>query len=350
MLAQFTPKVFVTKAIVALNILVFVAMVAAGVSFMAPTGADGIEWGANFGPKTLNGQWWRLLTSLFLHFGIIHLAFNMYILWAIGPLVERFVGNVGYALLYIVSGLAGSMASLWWNPVAISAGASGAVFGVAGATLGMLLLRRDTVPPDVMQMLRKNMTNFVVLNVVLGFAVPRVDMAAHLGGLIGGFLLGLVLSQPFRPEMVERRKTRNLIAAILSVIALPLASLALPEAPPDFQAVMQRFLDVEENVIATHNRLVEELNSETIDPSQFADEIDSKILPQWTASRKEVDELLASPFAEGEGLERIAKYIQLREDSWRLRAEGIRENDWAKLDQADTKWEEAEKVANDGEE
>ena len=95
-----------------------------------------LEWGANFGPKTMDGQWWRLFTSMFLHFGIIHIGFNMWVLWNVGRLVERLVGNFGFALLYVVSGLLGSVASLAWNPTTISAGASGAVFGVVGALIG----------------------------------------------------------------------------------------------------------------------------------------------------------------------------------------------------------------------
>ena len=121
-------------------------MLATGVNFLAPDPQDMLNWGADFGPKTLNGQWWRTVTCMFLHFGIIHLGFNMWVLWDLGQLVERLVGNVGFLVLYFASGIAGSLASLAWQPLAISAGASGAVFGVAGALLGLIAFRHDSVP------------------------------------------------------------------------------------------------------------------------------------------------------------------------------------------------------------
>jgi rhomboid protease GluP len=111
-----------------------------------------IAWGANYGPDTItNGQWWRLLTSMFLHIGIVHLAFNMIVLLQIGPFVERLVGNVGFLIVYFVSGFAGNVTSLVWNPYTVSAGASGAIFGLYGLLLGFLLMsRRDSIPTDVL--------------------------------------------------------------------------------------------------------------------------------------------------------------------------------------------------------
>ena len=129
-LFQLTPRCFVTPAIFWLNIIVFVAMVLTGVNLMDPTSADLIQSGANYGPKTLSGEYWRLLTCTFLHIGVIHLACNMWALWNVGFLVERLVGNVAFLVLYLVSGLLGSIASLYWNPDVPSPGASGAIFGV----------------------------------------------------------------------------------------------------------------------------------------------------------------------------------------------------------------------------
>ncbi len=168
---------------------------------------------------------------MFLHFGILHLGFNMWILWDLGRVVERLVGNVGFVVLYFVSGIAGSMASLTWNPLIISAGASGAVFGVVGALLGLIAFRRDTIPTPVLQHLWKSMTAFLVFNMVFGIVAPGIDMAAHIGGLIAGFACGLMLSQPLSVEMVVRRKFRNAAVASAAAIALPLWALALPNLP-----------------------------------------------------------------------------------------------------------------------
>ncbi len=131
------PALTVTRTIVIANVAIFGAMVANGMPFVESDGQMMLDWGANFGPMTMNGQWWRLVTCMFLHFGIVHLAMNMWILWGLAQVVERLVGSTGFAIVYMASGIAGSIASLAWYPVAVSAGASGAVFGTAGALLGI---------------------------------------------------------------------------------------------------------------------------------------------------------------------------------------------------------------------
>src|SRR6202011_2677222 len=110
----------------------FVAMVATGVHWLSPTTADLIKWGADYGPRTTAGEWWRLGSSMFLHLGIIHIAFNMVVLWDIGRFTERLLGNAGFLIVYVLSGLFGSLASVLINPHIPSAGASGAVFGLYG--------------------------------------------------------------------------------------------------------------------------------------------------------------------------------------------------------------------------
>ena len=191
-LVTFTPRLVATPAIVLANILVFAAMIATGVHFFEPTVQSVMDWGANFGPKTANGQWWRLVNCMFLHYGILHLGFNMWVLWDLGRVVERLVGNVGFVVLYFVSGIAGSIASLAWNPLVVSAGASGAVFGVAGALLGLIAFRRDTIPASVLKHLWKSMSAFLFYNIVFGMMASGIDMAAHIGGLIAGFACGLI--------------------------------------------------------------------------------------------------------------------------------------------------------------
>ncbi len=124
------------------NVAVFVAMVASGVDIMNPNAQTLIDWGADFGPRTLNGEWWRMVSCTFLHSGIIHLGMNMFVLWGLGRLTERFVGSMGFAVAYMISGVAGSIVSLAWNPQGISVGASGAVFGVAGTLLGFVVCHR----------------------------------------------------------------------------------------------------------------------------------------------------------------------------------------------------------------
>jgi rhomboid protease GluP len=191
----------VTYALIAINVLVYLAMVATGVSFMNPTPLDVFRWGGDFGPATVGAhQWWRLLTSMFLHFGIIHIGFNMYVLYQIGPFIETIFGRLRYLLIYFIAGLAGSFVSVSFHPDSVGAGASGAIFGLYGAVFGFLLLERKSLLPGAANSIAKSAGIFVLYNVVYGAMQRNTDLTAHFGGLIGGFLAGLALvrSRPGR--------------------------------------------------------------------------------------------------------------------------------------------------------
>jgi rhomboid protease GluP len=188
-----TPRVWVTPLLVGINVAVFIAMAAAGVDLWSPSVDSLIRWGANYGPRTTGGEWWRLLTNVFLHIGILHIGMNMLGLWQIGFLVERLLGNRGFLIMYLVSGLCGSAASLFWNPHVVSAGASGAVFGVYGLLVAYLLRNRGSIPKEILGPLQKSALFFIGLNVLFGLQIKGIDMAAHLGGLLGGFGVGLLV-------------------------------------------------------------------------------------------------------------------------------------------------------------
>src|SRR5471032_2772097 len=114
----------ITYALITVNVLVFAAMVASGISFIQPTTLDVFNWGGDYGPATVGAhQWWRLLTSTFVHFGIIHIGFNMYVLFQIGPFIETAFGRIRYLVIYFFAGLAGSLVSVWIHPNAVGAGA-----------------------------------------------------------------------------------------------------------------------------------------------------------------------------------------------------------------------------------
>ncbi|MFO0892124.1 MAG: rhomboid family intramembrane serine protease [Isosphaeraceae bacterium] len=191
-----TRRVLVTPALVAACVAVFAAMVAGGVSPVEPTTQHLVDWGANFGPYVaVDREYWRLFTSMFLHIGAIHLAFNMWCLAVAGPMVERFFGNLGFAAVYLLSGLGGAVASLAVHPFVVSAGASGAIFGIFGALLGFLLARHQSIPARMLRPLRASAFSFVGYNILLGLTSPQIDNAAHLGGLATGFACGLLLSR-----------------------------------------------------------------------------------------------------------------------------------------------------------
>jgi rhomboid protease GluP len=154
-----------------------------------------IEWGSNKGNLTLHGQWWRLFTSLFLHGSLLHLAFNMIALWQVGQLVERLFGSLRFVGLYLFAGLCGGIASVMWNPHVNSVGASGAIFGIVGGLFAFMRRENSGIPPTVVNNLRGSLVPFLVFNLAAGFLYPHTDNAAHIGGLVGGWLAGHVLAR-----------------------------------------------------------------------------------------------------------------------------------------------------------
>ena len=195
---QRSPSLYtITVALIAINALVFLAMVASGVSFTSPTPFDVYKWGGDFGPATIGAhQYWRLLTSTFVHFGIIHIALNMYVLYLIGPFIEKVFGRVRYLVIYFLAGLFGSLVSVYIHPQSVGAGASGAIFGLYGAVFGFLLMNRRTLNPAVTSSIGKSAGIFVLYNVLFGAMHGTTDLSAHFGGLVMGFLAGMALVRP----------------------------------------------------------------------------------------------------------------------------------------------------------
>jgi membrane associated rhomboid family serine protease len=215
---KFTPTV--TAALVGLNVLVYLAMGLSGVSWTEPSIEHAVRWGADFGPLTLSGEWWRVLTSTFVHFGIIHIAFNMWCLWSLGSSLELFMGRKAFAVTYVLSGLAASLTSIAWDPWRVSAGASGAIFGIAGAFVSYLYFQKAPLDKVQVRQKLKNLAIFIGYNLLFG-ARGNVDNSAHVGGLVAGLILGALA-----PAILRR-----VDAAVPSVDALGPAAVTVPVAP-----------------------------------------------------------------------------------------------------------------------
>ena len=202
----------VTLFFIGLNVFIFLLMLKFGAGLWHSPNGIQLAWGANFGPATKNGEWWRLATAMFLHFGLLHLAMNMMALFDSGRLVERMYGHVRFALLYLLSGLFGNLLSLFvQGNHAVSGGASGAIFGVYGGLIIFLWRHRRQVHPIEFK-----------LTLILGFSITGIDNAAHIGGLVAGILLGIVLEP--HPDGVTKQARRNqwwcTIAITFSVIGM----------------------------------------------------------------------------------------------------------------------------------
>lgn len=205
-------NLYVTYVIMAINILVFVLMALNGAGIFEPDGLVHLRWGSNFAPLTLSGDWWRLITCTFLHFGIIHLAMNMYSLYMVGIYLEPMLGKIRYVAAYLATGILASLASLWWHTEpSNSAGASGAVFGMYGVFLA--LLTTNLIPKQVRQSLLGSIGIFVMYNLFYGMK-GGVDNAAHIGGLLSGIAIGYLYALSIKKEKEGREPMRWVAAAV----------------------------------------------------------------------------------------------------------------------------------------
>ncbi len=345
-LATFTPRIFVTPAIVAANVIVFVVMAAMGISPFSPSIEGVLNWGANFGPKTLNGEWWRLLTSMFLHFGIIHLAFNMWVLWDVGKLLERLVGNFGFALLYVASGVVGSLTSLAWNSTVVSAGASGAVFGVVGGLAGFMALRRDTVPAPLLAHLRSSLSAFLIYNFLFGFIATGIDMAAHLGGFAAGLVCGVVMSHPLTGEGAQRRPRRNAVVFAMALVGVPAFAMLLPQAQPDVFELLKKMVVTERTLLDRYDELISQSEQKKMSESDTAARIDRDVLTPWRELRREMVAAENSPLVNRQIFSKLTQYLRMREESFELLVEGLRERDAGKMQRHRQQWDAADQLAN----
>ena len=245
-----------TYALVGLNCLVFLVMVAHHVSAVSPTSDQLMHWGADNARNVLvYGQWWRIVTAMFVHVGILHLATNMWCLWNLGLLAEPLMGSTGVFAVYILTGAAGNLLStcvnwFWFNQDWVKfhdlgvfpagAGASGAVFGIAGALIILLKSHRLPVPPQELHKLRKSVIYFAAINLVLGLSISFGTMVAHSGlsidnmAHLGGFSSGLLFAAPMVPRIGSPRDLflfRLRMAMVLVVGILVLFGFYLAQLP-----------------------------------------------------------------------------------------------------------------------
>jgi rhomboid protease GluP len=256
--------------LVAINCLVFLAMTARGVNPMSPTTDQLMLWGAdNSGAVLIGGEWGRIVSAMFVHVGILHLATNMWCLWNLGLLAEPLIGSVGVLAVYILTGAAGNLLStcvnwFWFNKdwaryhaewvshhtagmaldptvvFPVGAGASGAVFGIAGALIILLKSHRLPVPPLELHKLRRSVIYFAAINLVIGFSISagtrvigsglQIDNMAHLGG----FSCGLLFAAPMEPRLGTPRDLflfRLRVAAVIVVGILVLFGFYLAQLP-----------------------------------------------------------------------------------------------------------------------
>lgn len=325
------PRVAVTQWLIGINCLVFLAMLAGGAGLWhSPNGVQ-LAWGANFGPATQDGEWWRLASAMFLHFGLLHLALNMWALWDAGQLVERMYGHGRFASIYFASGIAGNLFSLVsHHGQAVSGGASGAVFGIYGALLVFLWRERRTLHPREFRWLFWGASGFAAATIALGLLVPGIDNAAHGGGLLAGALGGMVLGRRLAPGDVLPWQPRAFAAALL--LTALLGQIGMIPAPAyrwsDELRIREEIGDLVKSE-AMIGRAWKDIASNGQDGGisfgELADRIDAVVGDRYEESFEHLSQLSSNPsLPSALALAAARRYAETRRDASRTLAEGLR--------------------------
>jgi rhomboid protease GluP len=212
------PRFPVTNVLLGLNLLVYALMSLSGVSPFYPAISQLIRWGADFGPLTLTTEPWRLLTATFVHGGLLHIATNMWCLWNLGRMAENIFGRVSFLLVYLFTGVSASLLSVLLHPDRVSVGASGAIFGVAGALMTALYLGKLPIPKFHLQRTLNSLVIFAVVNLAIGASVPVIDNTGHVGGLVSGLIVGALLAPSLTRDSEARAHNRQLVFSALAVL------------------------------------------------------------------------------------------------------------------------------------
>ena len=321
-LSIFVPRkdFFITPILIDINILIFVLMVASGINFLLPEGESLIRWGANFGPLTMSGQGWRLLTCCFIHIGILHLLMNMYALLYIGILLEPRLGEARFLGAYILTGIAASATSLWWHNLTISAGASGAIFGMYGVFLAMLTT--NLIEKTARKALLTSIAVFVGYNLLYGMK-SGIDNAAHIGGLLSGFVIGYAYLPSLRKTHETKLKYGTL--GLISFLVILFAYFMYTNTSNDigkYESGMKRFASMEAMALEVY-QLPQDAPDE-----QILEGLNDRGIYYWNENIKLIEDLDKHnlPKELHERNAKVKRYCQLRKECYELIAKGITEN------------------------
>lgn len=331
----------VTLVLLTLNGVVFALMLASGGGLLHAVNEVSLAWGAGFGPATQDHQWWRLFTAMFVHFGVMHLALNLWALWDIGRVVERAYGSLRIGGIYVVSGLVGNLASLVvQGNQAVSGGASGAIFGLYGALVVFLWRERRLIERREFRWVMGASALFPLLMLVLGLWIPEIDNAAHAGGLLAGALLGCGTAPRWDPGRSTPAYPPWWSGLLLTAGVLALL-LWMPDPPYRFgeevqaRAAIQRFLQEERKIHQRWDVLMDFRRGEQLSFDQMAEQVDRQITAAYQQSFAQLSAVQpVSAVPSQQALSELQAYAALRSEAASKLAEGLRAHDQEKIDQA----------------
>jgi rhomboid protease GluP len=335
-LRERAPMVLATPALAALSAGVFLCMLLAPGALSDPETL--VRWGGSFGPRTTNGEWWRLLMATFAHTSFMHVLVNVAALVQIGIIMERLFGRAAFVSVYLAAGVMTSIVNLAMHPIEVSAGGSGSVFGILGLLLTWLIAGvafRSTlaIPLTTVFTISPAIVLFILYSMAAGF-----DGLAELAGFAVGVVSGLVLA-----KNVEARTPPLLrIAATMGAMAL----IAVPSAVPlrglmDVRPELQKVAAIEHRTARIYDRAVGRFTKGEIQVKELAELIDGTILPELLTAHKRLGQLKGIPREHEPMVAGAREYFTLREKGWRIRADALRKINRATLRQADEIGDEA---------
>lgn len=321
----------VTQGLIALNVLVFVLMLFGGAGFWHSPNTVQLTWGANFAPATADGQWWRLASAMFLHFGAMHLGMNMLALWDGGKLVERMFGALRFALIYLVSGLGGNLLSLVvQGNDAVSGGASGAIFGIYGALLVYLWCARRQMQAQEFRWLFWGALIFSALTIAMGYIIPGIDNSAH----IGGFVTGAAMSVVLLPTKLLGSKGLYVVQWLAGAVWLLALSVLLTHLPtPKYrwqqelaiQKQVQKLTQIDQQAQQKWRQIMLEGREGTVSFDDMAARIDAQVATPYEESFEKLSALAEDPKLPSAALLEQAKaYALQRSEASKAAAEQLR--------------------------
>jgi membrane associated rhomboid family serine protease len=319
-----------TPALAALSVVVFFCMLIAPGALSDPETL--VRWGGSFGPRTTNGEWWRLITAMFVHGSFFQLLVNVAALVQMGLIAERLFGRLSFASLYLAAGLTSSVVSLSMHPLGVATGASGSVWGVFGLYVTWLIagtIRRSplTVPLTTILMTCPAVGLFVIYSMAAGF-----DGRAEMAGLVVGVVYGLVLAKDAgerTPPLLRAAATMGAIVLMAVPVTVPLRGLT------DVRPELERVAAIEHRTVGTYDSAVRHFTKGEIPIRELAELIDRTILPELQQARARLKQLAGVPREHEPMVAAAAEYLTLRERSWRVRADALRRVNKATLRQAD---------------
>jgi rhomboid protease GluP len=323
-----TPRAIATPALIAVNVAVF---------FMMAFGADGpmadpktvLEWGGSFGPRTTNGEWWRVVTSIFIHTGFLQLVINMAGLAQAGLLLERLVGRAALVITYLAAGMVGVLLTISQQPLAITSGSSTAVFGIYGLLIasfagGIIQRSEASITLPALKPLAPAAGIFVLYSLIAG--------GPHLAGLSMGFACGSVLAIGVslgKPGAGRVALVGSAAVAVLIVLAWPQRGIA------DVRPEIARINALEERVMSSYEVAIDRFRKGRLQPEALAKFIEKEIMPDLAKAQARLEGIRGVPAQHRPVVADALEYFRLRQNSFNMRTEAIRKSSLAKLRQAE---------------